>query len=181
LDLWDEAAAEHFRHIEEIGDIVNAQTPERRKAASSTSSLAVRAPGVGSGSSRAASERRLDDDDRFGKRDFAGGRQNDPRVTHGFHVDEDALGVRVVAKSSRSNRPIDIKHRAGGNDGAEANLFAVAPVENSDLQSSTLTQERNVAGLGSFFDERGVQPIAEFMMPRPLGPIKRMEPPAQLL
>jgi len=59
--------------------------------------------------------------------------------------------VRVVAKVVDQIAPIDISNRAGGNDGAEANLFAVAPVENSDLQSSTLTQERNVAGLGSFF------------------------------
>ncbi len=155
-------SAEHFGHIEKIRDIVHPQNSRPAEGRVQHFVAARECAGVRGGSPRGLLRSTgLDHDDRLGECDFTRCGQERPRISHGFHVEQDALGVRVVAKVVDQIAPINIQHRTGRDDRAEANLFALAPVEDRDQKRSTLTQERDVARPGCVFE---------------FGPIKRIEP-----
>ena len=124
-------------------------TPQRRKAASSTSSLPVSEPvceaaALAAGLGAAG----LDDDDRLGQRHLARGREERPRVADRLHVDDDAVGVRVVAEVVDQVAPADVEHRADRDEGAEADVLAQAPVEDGGAQGAALADEGDVARPG---------------------------------
>ena len=79
----------------------------------------VRGGGLGGGLGASG----LDDDDGLGQRDFARGREERAGVADRFHVDDDALGARVVAEVVDEIAPAHIEHGADGDEGAEADVL----------------------------------------------------------
>ena len=53
--------------------------------------------------------------------------------------------------------PADIEHGADGNEGAETDHFALAPVENRGAERAALADEGDAAGTGDFGGEGGIQ------------------------
>ena len=110
-------------------------TPTRRKAASRTSSEPVSEPVCEAAALAAcAGPAGLDDDDRLGQGDLARRRQEGPRVADRLHVDDDAVGVRVVAQVVDDVAPADVEHRAERHDRAEADALGRAPVQDGGQQ-----------------------------------------------
>src|SRR5581483_2199748 len=132
-------------------------TPQRRKAASSTSSAPVIAPVCETAALAAAAVRPALTTMGFRERHLARRRQKGPDIAHRFHVQQDAAGGRVIAEVINEVAPSHIQHRAGGDKCTEAHLFPQAPVEDGRAQGPALAQERDVAGSRSLLRERGVQ------------------------
>ena len=126
--------------------LLTRSTPERRKAASSTSSLPVSAPVCEAAALAAAAVRPalmtmtglLSETSRAADR-------NEPRVADRFHVDDDAVGARIVAEVVDQVAPVHVEHRADGDEGAEADVLAQAPVQHRRAQGSALAEEGDVA------------------------------------
>ena len=72
----------------------------------------VRGGGLGGGLGAAG----LDDDDRLGQGDLARRREERPGVADRFHVDDDALRVGIVAQEIDQVAPVDVEHRADGDE-----------------------------------------------------------------
>ena len=67
------------------------------------------------------------------------------------------LVLRVVAQVINQVAPVDIEHGADGDEGAEADVFAQAPVENGGAEGAALAEEADGAGLGDGAGEGGVE------------------------
>src|SRR5579864_2137218 len=63
----------------------------------------------------------------------------------------------IVAKMIDEIAPADVEHGACGDDGAEADVFTLAPVEDGSLQRAALAQECDAAFLGQRLCEGGIQ------------------------
>src|SRR5581483_1599024 len=113
----------------------------------------------GSGLGGSGSASGLDDDDWLGQRDFAGGGEERPRVADGFHVDDDRVRPRVIAEVADEVAPVDVEHRADGNEGAEADHFLDAPVEHGRTKRAALADERDVARTRDSVREGSIQAL----------------------
>ena len=91
---------------------------------------------------------RLNDDDWFAESHFACSGKEGACVADGFHIQKNALRLRVLAKKRNQISPTHIEHRAGRDDGAESNLFLKAPIKDCRQQGSALTEEGYVASPG---------------------------------
>ena len=133
-------------------------TPARWKAACNTSSLPVKDPVCDAAAlAAAAGPARLDDDDGLGQRHFAGRRQERAGVADGFHVNDDAARVGIVAQVKNQVAPADIHHRADGNKGAEADIFLQAPIQHRRAKRAALADEPDAPGPGHARGKGGVQ------------------------
>src|ERR1700722_20823245 len=132
--------AEHLRHVKKVCDVVNAQHTAAAKCRiqyfiASGERPGVRSCSAGSGLGPAS----LYDDDGFRKSNLAGSGQKRAGIYHRLHVEQNALGMRIVAEVVDQISPTHIEHGTRGNDCAEPNLLAMAPVEDGAQQRSALT------------------------------------------
>ena len=67
------------------------------------------------------------------------------------------LVLGIVAEVINQVAPVDIEHRADGDEGAEADVFAQAPVENGGAEGAALADEADGAGLGDGAGEGGIE------------------------
>ena len=104
---------------------------------------------------RAASA--LEDDDRFSQRYLARRREEGACVAHRLHVDEDALRPPIVVEVVDHVAPPDVQQGPQGDEGAEADVFLKAPVEDGGLQRAALAEEGDLAFAGHRPRERRVQ------------------------
>jgi len=109
--------------------------------------------GLGGGGGAA----RLDDHDRLGDGYLAGGGEEGAGVADGLHIDHDRVGARVVAQVVDQVAPVDIQHRADGDEMAEADVFLQAPVQDGGAQRAALADEANATQAGHPGGEGGVQ------------------------
>src|SRR5579862_9455369 len=100
----------------------------------------------------------FDDDDGLAKRDLACSRKKGARVAHRFHVEQNALGVGIVAEVIDEISPAYVEHGAGGNNGAESHVFLLAPVEDGGLQRAALAKKCDAAFLRHCIGETGIEP-----------------------
>src|SRR5260221_11240302 len=96
-------------------------------------------------------------DNRLAERDLARRRQKRPRVADGFHVNEDAPGVRIVAEPLDQIAPTHIHHGPDRNKRAESDALALAPIENGRSQGAALADERHWAWPRHGARERSVE------------------------
>ena len=94
-------------------------TPQRLNAASSTSSLPVSEPCDAAAFGRALGAPGLITMIGLFNATSRAAERNAPRVADGFHVDDDALGVRIVTEIIDQIAPTDIEHRAERGERAE--------------------------------------------------------------
>ena len=85
-------------------------------------------------------------------------REERPGVADRLHVDDDALGVRVVAEVVDQVAPADVEHRPDRDERAEPDVLAQAPVEDRRAERPALAEEPDAAGPGHLAGERGVEP-----------------------
>ena len=144
--------------LEELDDPVHAQ----HAAAAEGGIEHLVAAGQGSGVSRRRSGRLLsaaglDDDDGLGQGHLACRRQEGPGVADRLHVEEDALGIRVVAEVVDQITPADVEHRPDRDEGAEADIGSQAPGKDRGAEGPALTEEGDLARPGHGIGDRGVQ------------------------
>ena len=136
-----------FGHVEQIGDGVDAQhAAAAEHRVEDVVAAGERAGMRGGGLGRGRGAPGLDHDDRLGQRDLARGGDEGARIADGLHVDHDAVGVRIVAEIIDQVAPVDVEHRADGDAGAEADVFAETPVEHGCEQRAALADEAHRAG-----------------------------------
>ena len=116
----------------------------------------------------------FDDDDGLGEGHFAGGGQEGAGVANAFHVDDDALGVRIVAEVGDQIAPADIQHGAQGDEGAEADVFLQAPIENGGAEAPLWLMKPTLPGRAMSAAKVAFNLAAGTMTPRQLGPTMRM-------
>ena len=113
----------------------------------------------------------LDDDDRLGERNFARGREERARVADRFHVDDDAVGARIVAEVVDQVAPVHVEHRADGDEGAEADVLAQAPVEDRGTQRAALADEsRRCPGRATVCAKVAFRPLSRIHHAQAVGP-----------
>ena len=150
--------AEDVGQLEELGDAVDAEDAAAAESGvvdfvAARHGAGVRGGGFGGGFGAAG----FDDDDRFAEGNFARGGEEGASVADGFHVEKDALGVVVGAEVGEEIAPADVEHGAGGNDGAEADVFGETPIENGGEERAALAEESDAAGAGDVLGEGGVE------------------------
>src|SRR5262249_2747989 len=90
----------------------------------------------------------FDNDDWFATIYFSGCGEEGSSISYGFHVDDDALRLLVAAQIINEITPANINHRADGDKGAEANVFAHAPIQHRRTQGTALADKAYVAWSG---------------------------------
>ena len=149
---------EDLGHAEQLGDPVHAQHAAAAEGGIEHLVAAGQGPGVRRRRlGRLLGAAGLDDDDRLGQRHLARRRQEGPRVADRLHVDEDALGMRVVAEVVDQVAPADVEHRPDRDEGAEADVGPQAPVEDRGAEGPALAEEGDLARPGHGVGDRGVQ------------------------
>ena len=126
--------------------LLTRSTPLRRKAASSTSSLPVSAPVCEAAALAAAAVRPalmtmtglVSETSRAADR-------NERGVADRLHVDDDAVGAGIAAEVVHQVAPVDVEHGADGDEGAEADILAQAPIEHGGTKCAALADEGDVA------------------------------------
>ena len=150
--------AEDLGEVEEVRDPLGAQdadAPERRVE---DLVAAGQRPGMGRrGSRRLRGAARLHDDDRLRQRDLARRREEGARVADGLHVQDDRVGLGVVAEVVDEVAPADVGHRAERHDAAEADALTQAPVEDRRDERAALADERHPSSPGQRRREGRVQ------------------------
>ena len=118
----------------------------------------------------------FDHDDRLGIGYLASSREEGAGVADGFHVNDDALGVGIIAQIIDQVTPAHVEHRADGDEGLKP-TFAVM------LQSSTAVHKApdwlikpTLPGRAMPGGKGGVQAANGFITPRQLGPMMRIPP-----
>src|SRR5690606_3218013 len=99
----------------------------------------------------------LDHDNRFVEGDFTRGGKKVARIADGLHINDDTLSAGIVSDVIDQVAEVDIEHGADGDEGAEADLFADAPVEHGSAKRAALADECDVAGAGHHAAECCVQ------------------------
>ena len=151
----------------------SAQDPSARNAASRTSSLPV-SDRYGTPPPPPRRSARLHDDDRLRARDLARRGEEGARVADGLHVQDDRVGLGVVAEMVDEVAPADVGHRAERDDAAEADALAQAPVEDRGDERAALADERHRGPGRPASSRRRVQAGDGLITPRQLGPMSRM-------
>ena len=133
---------EHLGHPEEVGDAVHAQDAHAPEGSvqylvRTGEGARVRCRRLG----RLGGAAGLDDDDRLGQRDLTSGGQEGPRVADRLHVDEDALGARIVPEIGDDVSPTDVEHGPERHDRTETDPFTQAPVQDGRQEGAALTDE----------------------------------------
>ena len=117
--------------VEELADGVDAQDAGALEGRVEDIVAAGERAGVGGGGlGGGGGAAGLDDEDRLAQGDGARGGEEAARVADGFHVDDDGVGVGVLAVVVDEFAEADVEHGAGGDEAAEADALADAPVEN---------------------------------------------------
>ncbi len=152
---------EHLGHVEDLRDRVDPQHADAAEGGvehlvAAGERAGVRRRRLG----RRLGPARLDHDDRLGQRHLARRRQERPRIADRFHVDHDALGVRVVAEVVDQVAPADVEHRADRDERAEADVHLQAPVEDGRAEGAALADEADGARPGDLGGEGGVEAAA---------------------
>ena len=93
----------------------------------------------------------------FGERDLACGRHESLGVANALHVHDDTAGAIIVAQVVDEVAPVDVQHGADGDEGAEADVFLEAPVQDGGTECAALADEAHVAGPRHALGERGVE------------------------
>ena len=128
--LGQRLLAQDLGEVEEVADAVGTQHAGAAEGRVEDLVGAGQRAGVRSGGTRGfLGAAGLHHDDRLLQRHLADGRQERARVAHGLHVDDDGVGVGVVAEVVDEVAPADVGHGAERDDGAEADTLAQAPVE----------------------------------------------------
>ena len=150
--------AQRFGHVKEVSDVLHAQHTATAEGGFENVVASGQRAGVGRGSAGSGlGTSSLNYDDRLAESNLASCGKEGSRVTHRFHVYENALGVGIVAEIIDEIAPADIEHRSGRHDRAEAHVLLLAPVENGGLQCAALAEERNAAFLRHGFRECGIE------------------------
>ncbi len=100
----------------------------------------------------------LQHDDWLAQGHSARRRQKGARVADRLHIDNDALGLRIVPEVIDQVTPGHVQHRASGNEGAEAQPPLQTPVQDGGTQRATLTEEGHVTGQCHTGGEARVEP-----------------------
>ena len=74
-----------------------------------------------------------------------------------FHVNQNALGARIVAEIIDQIAPVHVEHRPGRDERAESHALVQAPIQNGGHQRAALADERDVARQGDALGESRVQ------------------------
>ena len=109
-------------------------------------------------------------DDRLIERNFASGGEKRARLADRFHVHDNAVGARVVAEIIDEVAPAHVEHGADRNEGAEAHLLFLAPIQNRGAQGAALANESDVSGAGDVDREGGVEPADRIHHSQAIGP-----------
>src|SRR5262249_2679110 len=150
--------AQHLSHVEQLGNIGNAQDSAAAKCRLENF--------VGTGQSagvrcrrfaRCFTLSRLDDNDRLSQGHLARRRKKIARVADGLHINQNAGGVRIVAVVIDQVAPTHIYHRANRNKSAEAHILPAAPVKNRRTQRTALAEESQVSRQSIGLSEGGVE------------------------
>jgi len=157
-------------HVEEVRDVVHAQDAAAHERGvehlvGAGQGAGVRGGRVGGGGGAAG----LDDDNRFSQGDLAGGRVERAGVAHGLHVDQDALGLPVVAEVVDQVPPPHVHHGADADEGREAHVLHEAAVEDGRHERPALAQEADVTGTRHSSGEGGVETRGRVHHPEAVG------------
>ena len=167
--------AEHFGHVKQVGDAVDAQDAAAAEGGVETSSLPVSAPVWEAAAFAAASVRPALMTMIGLVRATSRAADRNERASP-----IDSMYIRmlwvcaIVAEVVDEIAPADVEHRAGGHDCAEADVFAVAPIEDGGEQGAALAEEGYAAGAG--ISRRWRSARDGFMTPRQFGPMRRIAP-----
>ena len=162
---------EQFRHVEQFANGVHAQHSRAPERGIEHGIAAGERAGVRGSSFRGGfGVADFENDDGFGQSNFTRGGHERPRVPHGLHVADDALGVRVVAEVRDEVAPADIEHGADRDKRAEAHILAKAPVEHRRAKRPALAEECDAARLGHALRERRVEPRVRHHQAETVGP-----------
>ena len=72
----------------------------------------------------------LNHNNRLGQGHLPRRRQKRSRVANRLHIDDDAVGMGVIAQVVDQVAPAHIEHRTQGDKGAKADIFPQAPIQN---------------------------------------------------
>ena len=106
---------------------------------------------------RARAASRLDDDDRFGLGEVAGGAHELARVGQGFDVEDDGVRQGVGAEVVDEVAEVDVAHGTHGDESGETDRVGDRPVQHRRAQRSRLADETDAARLRHDVSERGVE------------------------
>ena len=149
--------AQHLGHVEEFGDVVDAQHADARKrGVEYVIAAGERTSMRGRGLGRRLGAPCLDDDDRLGERDFARRRQEAAGVADRLHVDDNGFGALVLAKIVDQVAPVHVEHGANRDERAEAHPLLNRPVEHGRAECTALADEAHGAGQGHALGKGGV-------------------------
>ena len=97
---------EHFGHVEQFGDGLDAQHADAPEGGLENFIAAGERAGMGGGGFGGGfGAADFDDNDGLGEGDFAGGGEEGAGIADRFHVDDDALGVAGRRPGNKSGRP----------------------------------------------------------------------------
>ncbi len=174
--------AESLCHIKEVGDVLHAQHAATAEGSFENVIASGQRSGVGRGSAGSGlGASGFDHDDRLAESNLARRRKERSRVAHRLHVNENALGVGIVAEVINEIAPADIEHRAGRNDRAEAHVLLLAPIENRRLQCAALAEESHAAFFRHGLREGGVEADRGIHESHAVGPDQAQRSALQML
>ena len=124
---------------------------------------------------------RLEHDDRLGQRHLTRGRQERARIADRFHVNHDALGIRVITEIIDQVAPADIKHRADRDERTESDVRSEAPVEDGRAQGAALADETDRTRPSGLSGKGRVHAAVRSHHAHAVGPDDSHPPPACLL
>ena len=164
-------------HVEQVGDAVDAQHAAAAEGGvqhlvAAGQRAGVRRGGLGGGLGAA----RLDHDDRLASAPPRAPPKEGAGVADRLHVDQDALRVRVVAEVVDQVAPADVEHRADGDEGAEADLLAQAPVEDGGASAPLWLRKATLPGRAIAWAKVALKPLSGLITPRQFGPNRRIRP-----
>ena len=140
--------AENFRHVEQFGNRLHAQDADTLERRLQHFIAARERTGVGRGGFRGGFRATgLDDDDWFGQGDFARGGKKRARIADGFHVDDNAFGVRIIAKMINQIAPAHVEHGTERDERTKTDVLLQAPVEDCRAKRAALADETDAPRL----------------------------------
>ncbi len=148
---------QNFGHVEQVGDIVDAQYAAAAESGFQHFIAAGERPGMGSGClGGGGGASGLDHDNRLAESYFARGGQEATSIADRFHVDHDRLGADIVAQVVDQVAPAYVHHGPDGHEGAEAHHLFQAPIQDRGAERAALADEADRTGPRDGGSEGGV-------------------------
>ncbi len=137
--------ADDLCRVENIRDGIYTQHPHPAEGRVQYLVAARKRPGMRGGSLRGGfGAPGLNNDNRLFERNLTRSRQERARIAHRFHVNDDGLGVRVIAQVVDHVAPVHIQHGADRHKRAKPDVLLKAVVQHGGTHGPALAQKANV-------------------------------------